>query len=315
MQGPQLIGTVIIIFLIISIIANNFFNDDTIENFRKKQVETAESNESDFSKKMESYLNTKVKFTKRMEIELLAKQAGYNLKYYQYFSFQVLCSAVLFFFSLIVVKNEFLAVEMIFLGSMIPKQILTHVRNKRVEKLEKQLSPFFQMIIQRYLSSQDMEKSLRLTREEFVGMDPMYTEITRTVAELDSKVPISEALDNLAKRSMNKYLARFSDYYKMASNIGTQAARKDLLGQVKIQYEEDKALKNTLNTEISEQVRDSHLMIASIPLFGVFGALMMDGWTEFMFGTLIGKIVIASMFGVVMAVIWFINNKIGAPLR
>ena len=88
-----------------------------------------------------------------------------------------------------------------------------------------------------------------------------------------------------------------------------------MLGQVKIQYEEDKALKNTLNTEISEQVRDSHLMIASIPLFGVFGALMMDGWTEFMFGTLIGKIVIASMFGVVMAVIWFINNKIGAPLR
>ena len=161
----------------------------------------------------------------------------------------------------------------------------------------------------------DFEKALKLTREEFRGLEPMYTELKVTTAEIDSKVPIHEALDNMAERSENKFLIRFADYYKIASAIGTKDARENLLGQAYIQFEEERVLRALLKKEISEPKRDAMMMIVTIPVFMMFGVFVMDGYWEFISQEFLGKLMVAAVAFAMILLVWFLNAKIGGPLK
>ena len=160
----------------------------------------------------------------------------------------------------------------------------------------------------------NFEKALILTTEEFKGIEPMYSELKSTVAEIQVGVNVGDALDNLARRTANQYLKRFSDFYKIAYKLGTQEVREKLLTQAYVQYEENRQMKAFMKKEISEPVRDSYIMVVTVPVFFMFGVVAMPGYSEFMFQETIGKVILAVIVGVLLGVIWYINKKIGAPI-
>jgi len=315
MGEPILTPAIIIILFIALTVFNIFSKTDFSESFRKNQAKDMGSNGNSFMRKLEKRTIEKTKYSKRNKIETQCKQAGFPLKYYQYYLLTIISAIGLALLTFVAIGNEYLAVEFLFVGRIIPMQVITIIRNKRIEKLEQQIGPFLDMSIKRYLSTKDFEKALRLTKGEFKGMEPLFTELKLAIAELDSKTPVTEVMDNLALRCNNKYLERFSDYYKIASSIGTQEARENLLTQAYLQYEEDRSLKQMLKKELSEPVRDSYIMVISVPLFASFGFIAMDGYGDFLLNQLTGKLMLAGVVGVIIAIIWFINNKIGGPIK
>ena len=315
MTEPTSIGIVLIIMFIALAIFNTFSKSDFSDTFRKNQAKEQAKEEDSFMRKVERQTNDRVKYSKRYEVERLCRQAGFKIKYHELFVIKWACGIGLAVLVAVVIQNYFLAFELIFVGQMIPMQIITFIRNKRVADLEKEIGPMMQMVIKRYLSTKDFAKAMALTATEFKGMEPLYTELKYTVAEMEANVTVEKALDNLAERCDNKFLERFSDFYKIASSIGTQEARENLLGQAYLQYEEDRQLRQLLKVQISEPVKDSYIMVITVPIFACFGFIAMDGYADFLLHQLVGKVMVAALFGIIMGVIWFINNKIGAPLK
>ena len=310
------ISPIIFVVLFVGLtIFNTFSKTDFSESFRKSQARDMGNESESFMKKLERTTAEKTKYSKRNAIEKICRQAGLKLKYHELLVLKVACAIILCLLVAVVIGNPYLAGEMLIFGPMIPMQVITFLRNKRVGELEKEIGPMMQMVIKRYLSTKDFSKAMNMTKNEFKGMEPMYTELKLTCAEMEANVTVEKALDNLAERCDNKFLERFSDFYKISSAIGTQEARENLLGQAYLQYEEDRQLRQMLKREISEPVKDSYILVLTVPLFGCFGFLSMDGYADFLLNQLVGQIMVAAMFGIIMGVIWFINNKIGAPLK
>ena len=136
----------------------------------------------------------------------------------------------------------------------------------------------------------------------------------RSVSEISIGVSIPEALDNLAKRTANKYLGLLADYYRIAYILGTDEVRKKLLGQAYEQYEENRKMLAFMKEQISEPKRDAYLMVIAFPLFFLFGVFFMDDYLDFILNDPIGQIGLAVCVSVVLAVIWFINNVVAAPI-
>lgn len=315
MAEPTSVAIVLVIMFIVLSVFNTFSKTDFSDTFRKTQAKEMGQESESFMRKIEEETTKRTKYSKRYEVERICRQAGIRLKFHEIFVLKIITAIALSVGMFILIRNPFLSVELIFVGQMIPMQIITFIRNKRVGRLEQQIGPMMQMLIKRYLSTKDFARATSLTVVEFKGLEPLYTELKYTVAELEANVTVERAMDNLAERCDNKFLERFSDYYKIASTIGTQEARENLLGQAYLQYEEDRKLRQMLKIEISEPVKDSYIMVLTVPLFACFGFVAMDGYADFLLNQIVGQIMVAALFGIVMGVIWFINNKIGAPLK
>lgn len=303
-----------IIIMSILFAINTFSKTDFSDNVRKKQALEASKEDSGLVEKVKRYTDKKVQFKKRAAIEMLARQAGLGFGYAIYFILRIATCAGLFSISLLT-RNVYLAVVLGVSGFFIPKIVITSLRNKRVDRLEKQIGPFLQMVTTRYLNSKDFEKSLKLTREEFKGMEPIYSELKLTTAEVESKVPVADAMDHMAERCENKFLSRFADYYRIASMIGTKEARENLLGQAYLQFEEERKLKALLKNEIQEPKRDAFIVMMSIPLFMLFGIFALEGYWDFITNEMIGKILVAGVALVLIILTWYINTKIAGPIK
>lgn len=282
---------------------------------KRKQQSSNILRENVLKKKLEKYTEEKVKFSKRYAIETLCLQAGYKLTYTEYFMISVGSAIVSALLVGIAMNNPILSIMFAFIGYILPGQVITFLKNRRIATMERQIAPFMNMVIKRYEATKDFGKSLELTLPEFQGEEPMYSEIKQTVLEINVGVPVTEAMENMGRRTGNKYMMRLSDFYKIASSVGTEEIRKKLLNQAYEQFEENRKAKATMKKEIAGPVREAYIMLASIPMFAVYQIMTNDDYIHFMSQTTTGKIgttVIASVF---VGCIWFINSKIGAPLE
>ena len=309
-------GVLIFLVFMIGLIIYSAFdtNDVSVFEFRKTQSKSM-SQENAIRSRMKEYTEKKVDYSKRYKIETLCMNAGFTDMTYADYLMLSLGSSLLFFFIFgVLLGNIVLGLFLAFVGYSLPKQVLNFIKNKRAVVLEQQIGPFMEMVIKRYENTSDFDKSLILTMEEFRGTEPMYGELRKTVSEIKVGVPTGEAMDNLARRTGNMYLSRLSDYYKIAYRLGTQEVREKLLTQAYLQFEENRRMKDFLKKEISEPVRDAYVMVATIPVFALFGVFTMDDYLAFMLFDPIGKIGLAVIVFVMIASVWFINTKIAAPL-
>ena len=189
--------------------------------------------------------------SKKFKIETLCLQAGVDLTYGEYKFICTCCAIAIPLIVLIFMHNFFLALIMILLGYLLPGQYLKTMANKRVKKMEDQCGSFLRIVLERYKTSKDMASSIENSLHDFFGCDPFYENLRQCVIDIQLGVPCEEALENLARRCGNKFLARFSDYYKITSNLATHENKYELLYQAFVQYEEDRELKQTLKKEIS----------------------------------------------------------------
>jgi tight adherence protein B len=288
-------------------------NNSTLEG-RKKQSSNI-LRENVLKKRLEKYNEEKVKFSKRYAIETLCLQAGFNLSYTEYRMMTIASAIVSAVLVGILMNNPILAIIFAFIGFILPKEVITFLKNRRITIMDKQIGPFMQMVIKRYETTKDFGKSLELTLVEFKGEEPMYSEIKQTVLEINVGVPVGEAMDNMGRRTGNKYMTRLADYYKIASSLGTEEIRKKLLNQAYQQYEENRKTKATMKKELAGPKNEAYIMLACIPAFAVYSALTNDTYIDFMVNTTIGKYGTAGIVAVFMGSLWFINSKIGAPLE
>ena len=215
---------------------------------------------------------------------------------------------------LIIMNNIFLSVIFAFIGYKIPSQYLKNKANKRVIKMNDQIGSFLRMVIERYKNSKDLAISVAQSIPDFMGYEPIYSELKKTGAEIDMGLPIEDILDSLARRTGSKYLTKFSDYAKMTREISTHEAKTALLVQAYEQYMEDRELQNLLKKEISGPVRDAMIMVMATPLFMAYQSVSTDGYLDFLLHDKIGQFGFATIVGVLLLCVWFINSKIGAPI-
>lgn len=253
--------------------------------------------------------------SKKFKIETLCLQAGVDLTYGEYKFICTCCAIAIPLIVLIFMHNFFLALIMILLGYLLPGQYLKTIANKRVKKMEDQCGSFLRIVLERYKTSKDMASSIENSLHDFFGCDPFYENLRQCVIDIQLGVPCEEALENLARRCGNKFLARFSDYYKITSNLATHENKYELLYQAFVQYEEDRELKQTLKKEISGPVSESYIMVVATPAFMCWQAVANPDYLDFMLNTTTGQIGLAVIFVVVLLCIIFINAKIAAPIE
>jgi len=282
---------------------------------KRKEQSTNLFRENILKKKIESFTEGKVKYSKRYAIESLCLQAGIKLTFAEYIVISGTSAIVCAVLVGIGVNNPLLSIMFLFIGYMLPKQVITFMKNRRVTILERQIGPFMHMVIKRYEATKDFASALELTMHEFKGEQPIYGEIKQTVLDIKVGVPLTEAMDNMGRRTGNAFMMRFADYYKIASNLGTDAIRKKLLMQAYQQFEENRKGKAMLKKQLSSAKTQSYILLATIPLFAIYQTMVSDTYIEFMTTTTTGQIGTAIISFVFIGSIWFINNKIGAPLE
>jgi len=305
------------LFVMVSILLTILF---AITDSKKQLLEERKRQSQNFlrenilKRKLEQYIEQKVRFSKRYDIETLCLQAGFRLSYTEFVIlsiFSAILSSILILTSL---NNPILALLFLFIGYFFPKQLLIFIRNHRLERMNSLIGPFMKMLLKRYETTKDFRKSLELTLEDFEGDKLLYPEIQQTVLDVQLGVPVAEALEQMARRTGNKYLLRFADYYKIASEVGTEEVRNTLLPQAYIQYEKNRKAKSKTKRSLAGIRREAYIIIGAIPLFALWQMMSDPKYIDFMTGTFIGKIGTAVVVLIFMGAIWFVNNKLLAPL-
>ena len=316
----MLIGIVIlfVLFMIATFVMsgsnNEEENDKNVLAMRKRQSVTS-LRELALKKKLETLLEERVELSKKYRIETNILQAGFRMTYGEYRILTIVMAITLPLISFAVMKSVFPLPILAVVGYAIPSQVVDFLRNRRMLVVEKQVGSFIKLSIERYASHGDFSKALRDTTDDFKGQEPMYSELKQLKVELDLGKPTTEALHDMYRRIGNKYLLLLSNFYEIASSLGTRDARTELLGEVFKQYKENQQHKAMLRKEIAGPKRESYIMMAVIPLMMAYQFVSSVEYTEFMLHTTVGQIGITGVLTVIVGALWFINKKIGAPIE
>lgn len=312
MEFQLLLFTVLMVILTILLMVTGTKKKSMLDK-RKEQSKNL-LRENVLKKRIEKIAEERVRYSKRYAIETLCLQAGFRLSYGEYVMISIASGIVTGVLLGIALNNPILAIIFLFIGYTIPNQVITFIKNRRVGLMEKQIGSFMQMVLKRYDNTKDFGKALELTMVEFRGEQPLYSEIRQTVLDINLGKTVDEAMDDLARRTGNKYMDRLSDYYKIASSIGTDDVRKNLLNQAFVQFEENRKAKNTMKKEIAGVKREAYIMLASIPMFAMYQIFTNPKYIDFMTNTDMGRIGTVVIVLIFLGSLWFINNKISAPL-
>lgn len=281
---------------------------------QRKQQSSNRFRENVLRKRLEKIAEERVKYSKRFAIETLCLQAGINIGFVEYVAMSIASSIVFSLAMFLLLNNIILGVAFLVIGYMAPKQVITFLKNRRVGIMEKQIGSFMLMIIKRYENTRDFKASLELTMKEFKGEEPLYSEIRKTVMDVNLGMPMSDALGGLARRTGNKFMVRLADYYTISADIGTDEIRKKLLNQAYLQYEEHRRGVSMMKKEISGVKREAYIMLGSVPAFAIFQMNASSNFITFMTTTTLGQGGTVGIFVTLAGCVWFINNKIAGPL-
>jgi len=287
--------------------------EKSVLEMRKAQA-SSNLRENQLKRKLESLIESNTKRSKKTEIEEMCLQAGYELSYGEYRLIGIVTGIIVFIAIYSGLRNLFTGLVFGFFASLLPGQLIHLIRNRRVSKLDAQVGSFMRLVLERYSSTKDFSQSIHACVKDFKGVEPMYSELVKTSADLNIGVPVSEAMRRLAKRVGNPYLQRMTDYYEIAADLGTMETRDNLLKQALKQYEENRSMKSKLRNELNGPVREAYLMTAMVPIISLYMSFSTPDYKHFMFHTGLGQFTLTMMFIVIVGVIWFINKQIGKPL-
>ena len=267
------------------------------------------------SSRVKQFTATRIKPSKISEMERNLNQAGfYNTSYEDFLIFSVFfgfaCGAFFLFF----LNNVLLGIMFAVVGFFLPKQIVIAKKNKRFETVDKQLGPFLQIVSERYESGSDMKTCIESTIEEFKGEQPLYKELERLGLSLNTGKKIEDMLDEFAERLGNPYVKRFADYYRIAANLGTDDSR-GLVKQAFLQHDENRKNQLLIQKELQSCKSEGYMLLGGIPAIVLYQIFFSDGYLDFMTNTVVGKVGTSIIAIIAFGAFWFLNRKIGAPLK
>lgn len=310
-----LIGAIIFIVLLTITMRLLKKNDEEVNvlEMRKKQSNTS-FRQNALKKKLEELVEDRTKKSKKLDIEEMCVQAGFHISYGEYRLITYFTGFTFFVAVYAGLQSLLMAVIFAAIATFVPGQLILFIRNKRVSQLEAQVGSFMRLVIERYNSNKDFAKSIQDCVADFKGQEPMYSELIRASADISIGMPVTDVLKKMSKHTGNQYLSRMTDYYEIASELGTTETRQTLLKQALTQYEENRSLKSTLRNELNGPLREGYLMVGMVPLIGMYMAASTPGYKDFMLDTTMGQFAISAIIVVLIGCIWFINKQIGKPL-
>lgn len=312
-----LTGGCVILFvawMIVILTADEKPTSDKIINQRIKQTESLSSLEL-LKSRLSEITDKKISYKKRKSKEVIYIQAGLRFKYIDHLIVSILSAIVFGAFCIGVLKNQFAIIPFILVGYVVPFQIVTIIRNRRVAILDKQIGVFLKIVLKRYEVTDDFAKALRYVAVQLEDEYPISRDLAVCTRELELGAETAQVLDNLALRTGNKFIARLAEYYRIVAEIGTNEARDSLLNQAFIQYEEDRIIKRSMKEKLSEPVREAYIVLVAVPCMWLYQMATNPDYLPFMTTTELGKIGTAVIITVCTGALWFINNKIGAAIE
>lgn len=313
---PAVAIIVVILLLVILIFAKKLVERpkvDTTLNARKKQTKN-NFRDAPIKKAVERSIDRNTSISKRYKYNVLFEQAGLDLRYGEYL---MICTGVVIasFLILIMLTGSFpISLFLAIAAGFMPKELIVVQKNKRIGVLEKQVGSFLKLVIERYKITTDFAKSLKECLPDFVGQEPFYSELSRTVLEVELNTPVEDALDNLARRCGNLYLKRLATYYRITKELGTAQAREETLNQAYIQFEENIQTKEMLKQQIQGPKSEAYIMLGAIPAMFMYQSLTNKDYLPFMLNDPLGQGGTIFLIAVCAIAFWFINAKIGAPI-
>lgn len=289
-----------------------FGRKSSLPDFRKKQV--VGFRENSLKRKYEETVELKADSKKMYETQEMLMQAGLDWSYGELRIVEWLTAIFVSILIQAAMNNLLMSFVFFFIGKFFPKQIVNFIANKRVEQMDSQVGSFIQLVTERYKAHGDFQLAIRQSAPDFKSREPMYSEIQKTILDLEIGTPTSEAMEHLAKRTGNQYLKRLADYYEIAATLGTKDARERIVGQAFEQYNENFKMKQKLKTEIAGPKNEAFLMLAFIPCVIVYECFVDDNYITYMTTTGMGKFGSVAIVVIFLFCFWFINKKIGAPL-
>lgn len=284
-----------------------------VKKLRTKQISGLRENA--LKQKFEETVEKRIKTTKRYNIESTILRAGFDWNYAELLLVQIGTAILVFIVVLMTMSNVLLAVLFGLVAYLAPIQLFSFIANQRTAKMEGQVGSFIQLVNERYDAHGDFALAIKQSAPDFKGAEPMYGEIQKTILDMEVGMPTSESLENLARRTGNRFLHQLADYYEIASTLGTKDARQRIVGQAWVQFNEDYQMKQKLKSEIAGPKNEAYLMLGFIPIMIVYQAVFSDDYLTFMLTTDTGKLGCVFIASVIMGCVWFINSKIGAPLE
>jgi len=286
------------------------------KNIRKlRAMQALNLRENALIQKYNDRLDEKTKYDKKYKVESLLMQAGLpKVSFGEIKITQMGFSVLSFLAGFFLLGNILIAVVLAGVGYFSPTIIVSIIANKRMGQMEKQVGSFIQLITERYRSHGDLAKAIEQTAPDFKGMEPMNSELQRTILEMQVGTPTETAIKNLGRRTGNKFLIMFSNYYSISATLGTEDARDRIVSQAWLQFNEDYKMKQTLREQIAGPRNEAYFMLAFIPAVIAFQIFTNDDYLPFMLHSLMGQMGTAGIILVIVGSVWFINKKIGGPL-
>lgn len=307
----------IILFIIVAAIEiymNMDFSKEAIQNRRLRAKLLKDKFKDKVSNPLRETIENRASEGRKSKIEDRYTKAGFKINYATNVLICFILGLSLALLTGIGLKNPFMAIVFFGIGWNIPGIIATFISNKRLDKLNRQVGMFMRMVTKRYEVVGDFYMALNTTLEDFAGEEPIYTELQNTINNINRGAAIDDALHDLADRTDNVFLGRFADYYTTAVDIGTEEAKREVLGQAVEQYEEHMELTRELRKQLSELTMEAYVMLAFVPVIVVYQASQDPTYIPFMTDTLLGKFGSAVISAVWLLCFWVINMKLGAPV-
>ena len=173
------IGVFVFISLIIIILTNGKYEEKdkkTTLGMRMKQ-NSKSFREIALKKKLEDMATKNTKFEKKDKIEKRCLQAGFSISYGEYVLISIMGAIILSVLIQISLNNLLLSIILIPVGYIIPGQIISFIRNKRVELMDKQVGTFMNLCTERYKTQSDFAGALEACLKDFKGQEPFYSEL------------------------------------------------------------------------------------------------------------------------------------------
>ena len=104
-------------------------NNKNTLSMRKEQSNVS-LREHHIKKALESNIESKSSYSKKYKIETMCNQAGVRITYGEYKILQLICAILLPISCFGLLKNPYLGLASIFIGLLIPHQIISMLRNK-----------------------------------------------------------------------------------------------------------------------------------------------------------------------------------------
>jgi tight adherence protein B len=138
----------------------------------------------------------KIPGVEKLDGLIIKANAGYPMGFYILFALFTAASG--FLFGTVIVKNDMLALVFIPLFGSIPFLYLNFLKQKRLQRLRKQLPEALDLISRALKAGHAFNGGMRLAADEFD--DPIGPEFGEVLDEINFGVSVSVALKNLAKR-------------------------------------------------------------------------------------------------------------------